>query len=301
MLEHFRSYWLEQLPREFTTGDAATLIGGVFCLTFLTVVVLHAFIPGPQPVTAVLLHALSISTTYAMSIVFMVGILMLFKLGSMSSLQVWQLWIVSFITYIGGFYLSPVSDMLTGGVKFELHADLSSTSSTFHFIRLTPVWALITYLFVVVMQKRGLLQELDELAQLNQKLKLGPHSQKSDKTIDDILLTSGKKETLISPKAISHISVEDHYCYVYHLSSTNELRKVDISQPLSRIQNVLPDEFIKVHRSHIVNVGHVSRIEKKGRNYTLSLCNDSYRIPISRSHLQKVLPVLHQSFSDQRR
>jgi len=177
-------------------------------------------------------------------------------------------------------------------VKFELHTDLSEENLGFHFLRLTPIWALITFLFVVVLQKRGLQQEIDKLAYVNEKLKQGTSDPGEPQ--EDILFVSGKKEMMIEPGTISHISVEDHYCYVYQISSDENQTKIDISQPLRKLEKLLPKNFIKVHRSHIVNLEHVTKIEKTERNYSLLLLGESFRIPISRSRLQKTLPVLER-------
>ena len=73
--------------------------------------------------------------------------------------------------------------------------------------------------------------------------------------------------------------------------------KIDESRPLTRIEHLLPDTFIKVHRSHIVNLDKILNVEKLERNYALLLA-DEFRIPISRNRLQQVLPKL-QTFLDQ--
>ena len=294
MLDRLSSYFTQKLPLGFTPAELFSFMAAGFCFMALSVVVLHAFIPSPQPVLSVLLHALGVASTYTVAFVVVAVCIYVFQFaGATAQLGVWQIWALSFVAYIAGFYLSPISDLVTGSVKYELHADLNEANATFHFLRLTPVWALITYVFISVLQKRNLQQELTQLFAINSQLQDRPRHSQATKAID---FSSGKKVTSIPANQISHISVDDHYCYVHFTEKGSTAAKVDVSGPLTRIEHLLPDYFIKVHRSHIVNLDKILNVEKLERNYALLLA-DEYRIPISRSRLQQVLPKL-QTFLD---
>ncbi len=281
----------ERLPLNFTAPELVSFIAGAFCLLALSVIVLHAFIPTPQPVLSVLLHAIGVSLTYTVALIVVVAAVFGFSVAGYDlEPRIWQVWVLSFLTYVAGFYLSPISDLLTGSVKFELHEDLAETSQIFHFLRLVPVWALITYLFISFLQRRGLLKELEELSLVNDQLQ---SKEKTETETHKVEFTSGKKQIAISANEISHISVEDHYCYV-HYSRDGTFGKFDVLGPLSSVEPILPSTFIKVHRSHVVNLDKISHVEKQDRNYALLLDNNQFRVPISRGRLQEVLPRLQR-------
>lgn len=291
MFDRFLSYCLEPLPHDFTPTEVISLIFGAFSVTAAFVVVLHAFIPGPQPVMLVLLHAVGVGTSYTFAFVLMALVIVLLRFFVEGIvLNVWQFWLCSFLTYVVGFFFSPVSDMLTADVKYELHTDLREIDTVFHFFRLMPVWALITYLFILVLQKRGLQQELGELTRINRQLEsMAPRATETEM----IEFVAGKKTVAIPADHISHISVDDHYCYV-HSEKDGAEQKLDISGPLASVEPLLPETFVKVHRSHIVNLEKISQVEKRDRSYALLLSNNRFRVPVSRGRLQEVLPRLQR-------
>ena len=147
----------------------------------------------------------------------------------------------------------------------------------------------MTYVFISILQKRSLQQELAQLATINSQLQERPRQNQATEIID---FSSGKKVTSIPANQISHISVDDHYCYVHFMENGKTAAKVDVSGPLTKIEHLLPDSFIKVHRSHIVNLEKISQVERQARNYTLWLFDNQFQVPVSRSKLQNVLPRL---------
>ncbi len=91
---------------------------------------------------------------------------------------------------------------------------------------------------------------------------------------------------------ITHITVEDHYCSVNY-STGNGLKCKMIRLPLKEILLKLPqDHFIKIHRSHIVNTAHVSRLRKKGRDHKVVMRNAGVDLPVSRSRFKDLAPWL---------
>ena len=61
------------------------------------------------------------------------------------------------------------------------------------------------------------------------------------------------------------------------------------TQRLSELESQLdPQVFLRIHRSYIVNVERISRIEQAGKDSHMAILKDGTRIPISRSGYQKV-------------
>jgi DNA-binding LytR/AlgR family response regulator len=92
---------------------------------------------------------------------------------------------------------------------------------------------------------------------------------------------------------ITHITVEDHYCRVNYTTDKGLKYKM-IRLSLKEMLFKLPqDHFIKIHRSHIVNTAHVSRLRKKGRDHMVVMRIANVDLPVSRSRFKNL--ALHLS------
>ena len=289
MREGIRNYLAFELPGRLTPQGVISLLGATFCFTVFSVVVLHAFIPSQQPVPQVLVHAISVALTYTLVLALLMAVLFLLgKTSKRRTLCIWHFWVLSLLVYLAGFYLSSIGGWSADELKYQLHTDLHRGNSTFHLLRLTPVWALITYLFILVVQKRSLEAELGELNRINQGLHPAARPKAAPLTFQ-----SGKKQLEMDAASITHISVDDHYCYIY-TETDGSVNKVDVSQPLREIEQLVPENFLQVHRSHIVNLDQVNRIERRDRNVRLLVGEHKGRIPVSRARLKHVLSALDQ-------
>ncbi len=93
----------------------------------------------------------------------------------------------------------------------------------------------------------------------------------------------------IDPRNISHISVNGHYLDIFH-HFDDQHETLLVRKPLKEILEELPNQhFIQIHRSHIVNLYHVLKLKKRGRQYSLLLQHGEYMLPISRNNLKDVL------------
>ena len=93
---------------------------------------------------------------------------------------------------------------------------------------------------------------------------------------------------------ITHITVEDHYCRINY-SISNGHKNTMIRLPLKEMLLKLPqDHFIKIHRSHVVNITHVLRLKKKGRDNKVVIRNTGVELPVSRSRFKDISPFLQR-------
>jgi hypothetical protein len=106
-------------------------------------------------------------------------------------------------------------------------------------------------------------------------------------------------EIEIAPKAITHISVEDHYCQVHYLGEGGA-RKVMVRDSLQGLMRKLPEkQFLQIHRSHLVNRRHVEGF-KRNRGHAWALVGpDKIRLPISRRRFRGLKPCLQNKFKIQ--
>ncbi|MES2114878.1 MAG: LytTR family DNA-binding domain-containing protein, partial [Pseudomonadota bacterium] len=65
------------------------------------------------------------------------------------------------------------------------------------------------------------------------------------------------------------------------------------NQSLSELEQQLPAQrFVRIHRSYIVNIERVSRIEQATRGSHVAILHDGSRIPVSRNGYQKLRAVM---------
>ena len=280
-------YLTTRITGELTTADQFRLLVSVFLLTAVSVVIIHQFLPGSQPALDVAVHALVIATSYAVFMVLIGGLLyFLVHQLNITYVQVWHLWLFAFVVYnLGYFVYIPLGD----DSKFDLHADADADNTLFHYLRLIPVLMLLTFIFIQAYLKRALENELIQLRKINQGLPAGLNQATSDAVIT---FESGKRSIQLTGNSISHISVDDHYCYIHYRDGEAWL-KTDVAQPLKEIRNLLPESFLQVHRSHIINPQHLNGIEKENRSYTLQLISGE-SLPVSKHRINQVLPHLQK-------
>ncbi len=97
-------------------------------------------------------------------------------------------------------------------------------------------------------------------------------------SIKPIIIKSGYDFHKVSPQKILYIESDGEYVH-YHLENG---KKFTANQSLSKLLSALPDSFLRVHRSYIVNGQKVSGM--KGRKLQLRDIN----IPISDSYFEDV-------------
>lgn len=107
---------------------------------------------------------------------------------------------------------------------------------------------------------------------------------------DRILLDINGKQQLITLKDIFYISAEGDYSYVHISPKVKSL----VRKSIKEWTDYLPDNiFFKIHRSTIVNITQIERIEKYfNRTYRIYLKNFSTPLEVS----QRISPKLKEKF-----
>jgi two-component system LytT family response regulator len=104
------------------------------------------------------------------------------------------------------------------------------------------------------------------------------------KPLERILIRDGAKVHVIAADKIDFIEAQDDY-----VSISAEGKAWLKTQRLSDLESQLdPQVFLRIHRSYIVNVERISRIEQAGKDSHMAILKDGARIPISRTGYQKV-------------
>jgi two-component system LytT family response regulator len=109
-----------------------------------------------------------------------------------------------------------------------------------------------------------------------------------NKPLGRVLIRDGAKVHVIASDKIDYIEAQDDYVQI-----RSEGKSYLKNQSLSELEGQLePERFLRIHRSWIVNIECVSRIEQATRDSHVAILRDGGRIPISRSGYQKIRAVI---------
>lgn len=103
-----------------------------------------------------------------------------------------------------------------------------------------------------------------------------------------ILIRDGARVHVVDTSSIDWIEAQDDYVQIsaggrLHLKNG---RMAELEQGLD------PALFLRVHRSYIVNVGAIERIEAPTKDSWCAVLKDGKRVPVSRSGYQKVRELI---------
>ena len=103
-----------------------------------------------------------------------------------------------------------------------------------------------------------------------------------------VVLKDGARIRIISVKDIIRLEADDDYVKIC-TTEGNFMKK----KTLTHFEKTLNrDLFVRVHRSHLVNISHVSRIDPYEKNSHIALLKDGSRVPVSRSGYQLLKDIL---------
>jgi two-component system LytT family response regulator len=109
-----------------------------------------------------------------------------------------------------------------------------------------------------------------------------------DQRLERIVVKDGSKVQIIPVDKLDYVKAQDDYIALYS-DKKNYLKQ----QTISEIENQLdPARFARIHRSYIVNLERITRIEPYTRDSRVVVLHDGTQIPVSRSGLAKLRTVL---------
>ncbi len=282
-LESLQNYLGAALPVVLGPRQSFRLLGVVFALVAAAALLIHLLTEQESGVMPALSHALIIALTYVAAVG--LAILLLRALdASHQVVRVWHIWLGSLACFLTGYYLAPAAD----GFPDSFALAHGHHSSQLTLAQLVPVWALLTYLFVQPYLHKALRLELAHLQEVNRLLE--QHRRDSGPgTGEDIHFQAGRTHFTLASDEIRNIVVEDHYCYIYYRDG-DHYSKRDLAMSLRDVSALLPpDNFLQVHRSHIVNLSAIESVNRRAREIRVVL-TEGFEIPVSRHRLDEVLP-----------
>ena len=284
-----RNYLSATLPLELNSQQYFQLLRVVFALVFASTVVIHLLIQEGNTLVGTFVHATTIGLIYTVGVGLATALLYALR-NATKQVRVWHLWAASLAGYILGYYFLPLNDL----VIWLLSVGPDDQVGTMGFLQLLPVWFLVTYLFVQPYLNEGLKSELFRLQEINALLE-GRDLSARRAAHQLIRFESGRTEFTLNANTIRNVVVEDHYCYVHYQYGGGYVKR-DLAMPLHDVLALLPSDFVRVHRSHVVNFEHIVSINRRNRSIRVILDGD-YKVPVSRHRLEEVLPLLRQQIA----
>lgn len=97
--------------------------------------------------------------------------------------------------------------------------------------------------------------------------------------LERLVIRDGAEIRIIAASAIDFVRGQDDYVEVFHDSRSSLTQ-----QTLQSLEtNLDPRQFVRVHRSYLLNVSRVARIEPWGHGSKMAVLHDGRSVPISRS------------------
>lgn len=113
-------------------------------------------------------------------------------------------------------------------------------------------------------------------------------AQARQQPLERILIRDGARVHVVAAGSIDYIEAQDDYVRI-NADGKGYLKH----QRLSELEVQLDASvFVRIHRSHIVNVGAVERIEPVSKDNHCAVLKSGVKLPISRSGYQKVRELL---------
>ncbi len=111
---------------------------------------------------------------------------------------------------------------------------------------------------------------------------------KSASTLNRIVVRKGNAINLIPVERLKYVEAQDDYVMIYHAEG-----KALKQQTMKFYEENLPDkDFVRIHRSYIVSVQEINRIEPYGKDNHVAVLKSGEKLPVSRSgykHLKEEL------------
>ena len=112
-------------------------------------------------------------------------------------------------------------------------------------------------------------------------------AQARSRPIERVLIRDGARVHVIATADIDYIEAQDDYVEV-NAQGKGYLKNARLAELESQLD---PAMFVRIHRSYILNVGCMERIEQ-GKDSHSAVLRDGSRLPVSRSGYQKVKALI---------
>lgn len=108
--------------------------------------------------------------------------------------------------------------------------------------------------------------------------------------LERLVVKDGTKVTLIPVAKLDYAEAQDDY-----VALASQGKKHLKQQTIASLEACLnPESFVRIHRSYIVNLERVARIEPYGKDSRLAILTDGTRLPVSRAGYARLKALLDE-------
>ena len=108
---------------------------------------------------------------------------------------------------------------------------------------------------------------------------LAAASQSAGSPLTRILVKDGAKVHVLPIESIDYIQAQDDYIEL-HAAGKSHLKQQTLGEVEQRLD---PNRFVRIHRSYLLNVDRIARIELIAKDSRLVILKDGTQLPLSRS------------------
>jgi two-component system LytT family response regulator len=123
------------------------------------------------------------------------------------------------------------------------------------------------------------------------RIDLAPAARAPDQRPQRIVVKDGPRVHVIPIDKLDYVEAQDDYVAL-HSAGKSFLKQ----QSIASLESLLdPARFVRIHRSAIVNLERIARIEPYGKDSRIAILNDGARLPVSRSGYARLLEMMGDS------
>jgi two-component system, LytTR family, response regulator len=106
-----------------------------------------------------------------------------------------------------------------------------------------------------------------------------------------IVIKDGTRVHVIPIEKLDYAEAEGDYVSI-HSGGKGHLKQ----QPIAELESLLdPARFVRIHRSALVNLERVTRVEPYGKESRIAILNDGTRLPVSKAGYARLLEAMGDS------
>ena len=101
----------------------------------------------------------------------------------------------------------------------------------------------------------------------------------------NLVIKDSSKIVIIPAAKITYIEAFDYYIKI-HYEGQFKLTRIPIKNIIPRLPK---DQFIRVHRSYVINMNHIDQLEKRGKGETVAILRSGQEIRVSDTYKKELL------------
>ena len=109
--------------------------------------------------------------------------------------------------------------------------------------------------------------------------------------VERIVVRDGAKVHIIPIAKLDYVEAQDDYAAL-HSERKSYLKQQTIASLETQLD---PQRFVRIHRSYIVNLERIARIEPYAKDSRVAVLRDSTQLPVSRSGYAKLKALLGEN------